>query len=472
MKLFISYSRVDKPTCEEIIERLTAHDVWVDQKLHGSEKWWDKIKQQLEWCDGFMYLLSNESVSSEYCIKEYEKAVELGKQIIPVIIRARTQIPSTLESLNNIQQVNYTERTINSVTDLLNSVLIAERAVNQNTKKSNQKPSLLNRSSLPFNYAYILEKQQNLSELTVNTYFRWLENFLVTVASFEPSHGKQQRKKRMENLPIGLLVDNLNIVHIRAWLDTVLASRDNPVGALQAKAAIKHLINQMIERDYLDPIILQEIDAISIPKHTANYLARRNLSLKEIKLLISTSVEMATSDNQARRNKLLMLLFSYLLMKPHDVAKLTWEQTDVNSSAQTLSLYKPDAHLTIQAPALAYSAYKEWLDCFEMPIEPDFNLTPIIRAIMKSGNITSNGMSARGVLQIVAQAASHANLGEVTPLDIRQSVAQIMVREKIFPIDIVSRLFGHARGKAATQLFDKTQAKSVGEVIYVPDFLS
>ncbi len=158
---------------------------------------------------------------------------------------------------------------------------------------------------------------------------------------------------------------------------------------------------------------------------------------------------MATSNCQARRNKLLMLMFSYLVMKPSEVAKLTWEQTNVNASAQTLSLYKPDAHLTIQAPALAYLAYSEWLSCLDVSNEPDFNLTPIIRTIMKGGLITPRGMGSRGVLQIVAQAASHANLGEVTPLDIRQSVAQIMVKEKIFPVDMVTRLFGHARGTAA-----------------------
>ncbi len=235
MQLFVSYSRVDQPHCLAIVDLLRAHDVWFDHKLYGGDKWWDEIDRQLELCEGFVYLLSNESVSSKYCIREYEIAVERGKQIIPVFVRARTQIPERLKSLDEIHRIDLADITIYSVTELLNAVLKAERIATQVKKKV--VPNSLHKSNLPFNYAYVLKKQASLSELTMSTYLRWTDDFLVTVALFAPSQGKQERNKRMENLPIGRLVESLDIAQIRLWLEKIVSSRSSSVGALQAKAS-------------------------------------------------------------------------------------------------------------------------------------------------------------------------------------------------------------------------------------------
>lgn len=467
MKLFVSYSRVDKPICKAIVERLSAHDVWFDQNLYGGENWWQKIEREIFDREGFVYLLSNDSVVSEYCIKEFETALELGKQIIPVIVRARTEIPTRLESLKNFQQVDYSEQTINSVTDLLNAVLIAERISNQNVKNPN---SVIN-TNLTFNYAYLLEKQEKLSNLTRSTYFRWIDNFLVTVASYEPSYG-EQRKKRMGNLPIKMLVSSLKIVHVRTWINMVASSKRSTSAVVQAKAAIKQLIAAMIEQGHLDPMLLQQVDAVPTPSASVNKTSYRYLSLKEIEDLIQSSLMVATSDHQARRNKLLMLMFCYLLMRPSDIANLRWETISIDESDQTLLFRKPEAHLTIQAPTSMYFAYQAWRNSFPIPSETSFNSTLLIRAIRQGGLIADQGISPRGILQIVARAASQNNLGEVTPLDIRQSIAQMMVKEKILSIDVVSRLFGHARGRATVKLFDKTQAEHISEIITIPEFLN
>lgn len=96
MRLFISYARVDKPFCQQIVDTLNVHEVWYDQRLHAGQKWWEEILKHLDWCEGFIYLLSPESLASEYCQKEFTIAHDAGKQLIPVIIQSNVQVPPEL----------------------------------------------------------------------------------------------------------------------------------------------------------------------------------------------------------------------------------------------------------------------------------------------------------------------------------------------------------------------------------------
>jgi hypothetical protein len=53
------------------------HIFWHDQKLDAGDIWWEEIMRQVGLCDIFMYLLSNESVISEYCQAEFREAIRL-----------------------------------------------------------------------------------------------------------------------------------------------------------------------------------------------------------------------------------------------------------------------------------------------------------------------------------------------------------------------------------------------------------
>src|SRR5688572_20764803 len=97
MKLFISYARVDRRFCTQLVELLTeAHDVWYDERLYVGEKWWDAICRQINNCESFIYLISPDSLASEYCQKEFRLAVKLRKVIFPIIIQPCENIPSEL----------------------------------------------------------------------------------------------------------------------------------------------------------------------------------------------------------------------------------------------------------------------------------------------------------------------------------------------------------------------------------------
>lgn len=130
MRLFISYARIDKPYCIQIVQLLDIHDVWYDQRLYAGLNWWNEILRRLEWCEGFIYLLSPESVKSEYCRREYDLACSLGRHIFPVLIQSETPIPS---GLHDIQYADLSQGLLaESVKVLLNAVHLAEVRQRQN----------------------------------------------------------------------------------------------------------------------------------------------------------------------------------------------------------------------------------------------------------------------------------------------------------------------------------------------------
>ena len=125
MRLFISYASVDKYYCLQIVDMLDIHDIWYDNRLHAGQLWWDEIQRRVEWCEGFVYLLSPDSVRSEYCQKEFELARARGKHIFPVLIQNRTQIPDTLGALSCVDFSEGT--TTEAVKSILNAIVVAER---------------------------------------------------------------------------------------------------------------------------------------------------------------------------------------------------------------------------------------------------------------------------------------------------------------------------------------------------------
>lgn len=125
MKIFVSYARVDKPCCLRVIDTLSAHDVWYDQRLYAGQDWWKEILRRLDWCEVFIYLLSPDSVASLYCRRELEIALRLQRDIIPALINRETALP---ESIKAWQYVDLCDNlTVENVSQLLNAILLVER---------------------------------------------------------------------------------------------------------------------------------------------------------------------------------------------------------------------------------------------------------------------------------------------------------------------------------------------------------
>ena len=104
--IFISYSRVDRDFTDRLVDRLRRvyglSNIWYDDELHGGDHWWAEILRQIVACDVFVYLLSNEAVTSPYCHAEFVEATRLQKPIVTVQIRDRTQLSAELSQIQYV----------------------------------------------------------------------------------------------------------------------------------------------------------------------------------------------------------------------------------------------------------------------------------------------------------------------------------------------------------------------------------
>ena len=92
-QIFLSYSHSDSEFVELIeprIARIFGEGLlWHDRKpdgLKGGQIWWSEILREIQYCQIFLFLLSDESAKSQWCTKEVEEAVSLHKTIVPVLL--------------------------------------------------------------------------------------------------------------------------------------------------------------------------------------------------------------------------------------------------------------------------------------------------------------------------------------------------------------------------------------------------
>lgn len=99
-RFFVSYSRSVKNEVQKVVDLLRAsgHDVWWDGDIPIMADWWATILKNIEWCEVFIFVTSEKSVVSPYCIAELDYANERGRPILPFILDDATtyELPSEL----------------------------------------------------------------------------------------------------------------------------------------------------------------------------------------------------------------------------------------------------------------------------------------------------------------------------------------------------------------------------------------
>jgi WD40 repeat protein len=87
-KVFISYSRRNKAFVRKLNAALdeAGLDAWVDwDGIPLTVDWMKEITNSIVSSDAFLFVMSPDSLSSDYCLKELELALEGNKKIIPVV---------------------------------------------------------------------------------------------------------------------------------------------------------------------------------------------------------------------------------------------------------------------------------------------------------------------------------------------------------------------------------------------------
>ena len=104
-KLFVSYSRRDSVAARKLIEafRSIEQDVWVDwESIPPAVDWLEQIFRGIEEADAFIFLISPDSIASEVCKVEVNRAAQNNKRIIPIVLRdvKPKDAPESISKLN------------------------------------------------------------------------------------------------------------------------------------------------------------------------------------------------------------------------------------------------------------------------------------------------------------------------------------------------------------------------------------
>lgn len=117
--IFICYSRKDKSFCESFVKGLSwaykQHEIFYDGDITGGTDWDGEIKAQINKCNLFIYLISNDSLESLPCQGEFRQTYlkyeakhnnneKVYDWFLPVIIRPGTNfdgdnIPEDLKNM-------------------------------------------------------------------------------------------------------------------------------------------------------------------------------------------------------------------------------------------------------------------------------------------------------------------------------------------------------------------------------------
>lgn len=100
MELFLSYSRHNEEEAHKLANFLNKyHQVWFDkQDILAGDDWSLKIKQGIDRCDVFLFLVSTHSLGSTYCAYEVKLAIQGRKLVIPLMME-NTLLPPYLAKL-------------------------------------------------------------------------------------------------------------------------------------------------------------------------------------------------------------------------------------------------------------------------------------------------------------------------------------------------------------------------------------
>ncbi|GAA4838915.1 toll/interleukin-1 receptor domain-containing protein [Algivirga pacifica] len=111
-EVFISYSRKDSRFVRQLNNDLEERGktTWFDQENipTGAKDFWEEIKKGIAASMNYLFVISPDSINSEYCVQEVEYAASLGKRIITINYEDADieQFPKQLKSINWIDFSN------------------------------------------------------------------------------------------------------------------------------------------------------------------------------------------------------------------------------------------------------------------------------------------------------------------------------------------------------------------------------
>jgi integrase len=314
-----------------------------------------------------------------------------------------------------------------------------------------------------FNFAAALPGQAS-SRHTSRAYFRWVEQYLVDLAGWTPSEG-EQRRVRMERLPVGVLIDTLSPAQVRAWLGILVRRNHGKQGLQQARAAIVTLASLLAEAGWISDYVSAAISRVKIPKAEEGQRMGRWLSADELRQLMIASRQIANSDNQMLRNTVVTTMLCTLALRREELASVRWEDLSKQNDRAVLRVHgKGRKAAPVDLPRAVVNALTSWRKALIAADELKSPAEPLLRRLWKGGRISRFGLSPDGIWLVVSQSAQAANLGQIAPHDLRRSVAGALELSGV-PIDKISRLLRHSNVAVTERYLSKLPKQNEGAIL-------
>lgn len=109
MNVFISFAKEDKSKVsrlEEIVRHGGGRGWQFVYDLYGARDWATEIQYKIDQCEVFLFVITNNSLQSEWCLKELQHAALCQKPLVTVVFTSEIDIP---DPINTIQYVLFDE---------------------------------------------------------------------------------------------------------------------------------------------------------------------------------------------------------------------------------------------------------------------------------------------------------------------------------------------------------------------------
>jgi integrase len=317
--------------------------------------------------------------------------------------------------------------------------------------------------ALTFNFAAVLPGRAG-SPHTARAYYRWVDSFLAAMAGCKPTRG-DARVWRMQTLPVGLLQTLLTPAMLRAWLGQLYQQKHGKQGLEQARAAVVTLADLFAEAGWMNETISAAMARVRTPRAEDGQRQGRWLSLRELRALMAAAADIATSEAQAARNRLVITMLCTMALRREEVCAARWGDLSKQDERVVLRVHGKGRKVApIDVPPPVLRLLDPWRRLCLPHTREGFPASPLIRRIWKGGRVSTGGMTPEGVLLLVEGAAKRAGIGHVAPHDLRRSVAGAL-HESGVPIEKISRLLRHSNIAVTERYLNRLPQKNEGALL-------
>jgi integrase len=317
--------------------------------------------------------------------------------------------------------------------------------------------------ALTFNFAGVLPGRAG-SPHTARAYYRWVDTFLVDMADMKPTRG-DARTLRMQALPVDTLRTLLSPAMLRAWLGKLSGRNHGKQGIEQARAAIVTLADLFAEAEWMPETISAAIARVRSPRAEDGQRQGRWLALREIRQLMASAGEIATSDAQEARNRLAVTMLCTMALRREELCAARWGDLTKQDDRVVLRVHgKGRKVASVDVPPNVLRLLETWRKLCLPNTSGAFPASPLIRRIWRGGRVSKGGMTPEGILLLVDAASRHAGIGHVAPHDLRRSVAGAL-HESGVPVEKISRLLRHSNINVTERYLNRLPMKNEGALL-------